>query len=120
MRDKRGEPQFIGESQIDHTPMGSLLSLSTGDAFDVKVQPTVVKRTSLGDFNWRTEMRYTLTNALPRPVTVSLLQDGLWGDSTITVESQKSKRRDADMVEWQVQIPANGKTDVTATMTTRF
>ena len=21
MRDKRGEPQFIGESQIDHTPM---------------------------------------------------------------------------------------------------
>jgi len=120
MRDKRGEPQFIGESQIDHTPMGSLLSLSTGDAFDVKVQPTVVKRTALGDFNWRTEMRYTLTNALPRPVTVSLLQDGLWGDSTITAESQKSKRRDADMVEWQVQIPANGKTEVTATITTRF
>jgi hypothetical protein len=120
MRDKRGDPQFIGESQIGHTPMGSVLSLSTGDAFDVKVQPTVVKRTSLGDFNWRTEMRYTLTNALPRPVTVSLLQDGLWGDSTITAESQKSKRRDADMVEWQVQIPANGKTDVTATITTRF
>lgn len=120
MRDTRGEPQFIGESQIDHTPMGSLLSLSTGDAFDVKVQPTVVKRTSIGDFNWRTEMRYTLTNALPKPVTVALLQDGLWGDSSITAESQKSKRRNADVVEWQVQIPANGKTVVTATITTRF
>jgi hypothetical protein len=120
MHDKRGEPQFIGESQIDHTPMGSLLSLSTGDAFDVKVQPTVVKRTALGDFNWRTEMRYSLTNALPRPVTVSLLQDGLWGDSTITAESQKSKRRSADVAEWTVQIPANGKAEVTATVTTRF
>jgi hypothetical protein len=120
MHDKRGEPQFIGESQIDHTPMGSLLSLSTGDAFDVKVQPTVVKRTALGDFNWRTEMRYSLSNALPRPVTVSLLQDGLWGDSTITAESQKSKRRSADVAEWAVQIPANGKAEVTATITTRF
>jgi hypothetical protein len=120
MHDKRGEPQFIGESQIDHTPMGSLLSLSTGDAFDVKVQPTVVKRTALGDFNWRTEMRYSLTNALPKPVTVSLLQDGLWGDSTITAESQKSKRRSADVAEWTVQIPANGKAEVTATITTRF
>lgn len=120
MHDKRGEPQFIGESQIDHTPMGSLLSLSTGDAFDVKVQPTVVKRTALGDFNWRTEMRYSMTNALPRPVTVSLLQDGLWGDSTITAESQKSKRRSADVAEWTVQIPANGKAEVTATITTRF
>jgi hypothetical protein len=120
MHDKRGEPQFIGESHIDHTPMGSLLSLSTGDAFDVKVRPTVVKRTALGDFNWRTEMRYTLSNALPRPVTVSLLQDGLWGDSTITAESQKSKRRNADVAEWLVQVPANGKAEVTATITTRF
>jgi len=120
LRDKRGEPQFIGESHIDHTPMGSVLSLSTGDAFDVKVQPTVVKRTALGDFNWRTEMRYTLTNAMSKAVTVSLLQDGLWGDSTITAESQKSKRRDAQMAEWLVQIPANGKAEVTATITTRF
>jgi hypothetical protein len=100
--------------------MGSVLSLSTGAAFDVKVQPTVVKRTALGDFNWRTEMRYTLTNAMSKAVTVSLLQDGLWGDSTITAESQKSKRRDAQMAEWLVQIPANGKAEVTATITTRF
>jgi hypothetical protein len=120
MHDKRGEPQFIGESQIDHTPMGSLLSLSTGDAFDVKVHATVVKRAALGDFSWRTEMRYNLTNALPKPVTVSLLQDGLWGDSIITAESQKSKRRSADVAEWTVQIPANGKAEVTATFTTRF
>jgi len=47
LRDKRGEPQFIGESRIDHTPMGSTLSLATGDAFDVKIQSTVVKRSLL-------------------------------------------------------------------------
>ena len=41
MGDQRGDPQFIGESQIDHTPMGSRLALQTGDAFDVKVHPIV-------------------------------------------------------------------------------
>jgi hypothetical protein len=120
IRDRRGDPQFIGESQIGHTPMGSVLSLATGDAFDVKVQPTVLKRTSLGQYNWQTGMRYTLTNALPRSVTVTVLQDGLWGDTRITAESQKSTRRSADLAEWQVTLPANGKSELTATFATRF
>src|SRR5581483_5757449 len=30
MRDRAGAPQFIGESAIDHTPMGSTLALATG------------------------------------------------------------------------------------------
>jgi hypothetical protein len=120
MRDKRGDPQFIGESHIDHTPMGSVLSLATGDAFDVKVQSTVEKRTSLGLFRWRTEMKYVLTNALPKPVTVSLLQSGLWGDTSIKAESQKSTRRNADEAEWKIDLPANGTKTVTATFETEF
>ena len=54
LRDARGNPQFIGESAIGHTPMGSELGLTTGQAFDVKVQPVVERReTRLGD-RWRT------------------------------------------------------------------
>jgi hypothetical protein len=120
LRDKRGEPQFIGESRIDHTPMGSTLSLATGDAFDVKVQPTVVKRSLIAKNDWQTDMRYTLTNALPQPVTVALLQSGLWGDATIKSESQKSTRRSAEVAEWDVVVPANGKSEVTASFGTRF
>ena len=37
-RDRKGSPQFIGENGIGHTPMGSELSLRTGDAFDIFVQ----------------------------------------------------------------------------------
>jgi hypothetical protein len=114
MRDKKGDPQFIGESTIDHTPMGSTLSLSTGDAFDVKVKPVVEKREKLGDRSWRTSMRYTLTNAGPKAVTVRLQQDGLWGDTRILTASQKSTRLNADVAEWTVSVPANGKTEVTA------
>ena len=56
----------------------------------------VDKRTRVSAFDWQSEMRYEFTNALPRPVTVKLLQDGLWGDSRISAESQKSTRRSAD------------------------
>jgi hypothetical protein len=120
MRDKRGDPQFIGESRIDHTPMGSTLSLATGDAFDVKVRAIVDKRTRLKSTEWQSDMRYELTNALPRPVTVRLLQEGLWGDARITAESIKSTRRSAEVAEWAVTVPANGKAGVTATFDSRY
>jgi hypothetical protein len=120
MRDKRGDPQFIGESRIDHTPMGSTLSLATGDAFDVKVRAVVDKRTRLSSFDWQSDMRYELSNALPRPVTVKLLQEGLWGDSRVTAESQKSTRRNEETAEWTVTVPANGKASLTATFETRY
>ncbi len=120
LRDKRGSPQFIGESRIDHTPMGSTLSLSTGDAFDVKVKSAVDKRDKLGPTRWRTTMHYTLTNALPKAVTVNLIQNGLWGDTKVVSETLKSRRADADTATWEVNVPANGKAEVNATFESRY
>ena len=119
-RDARGNPQFVGEHRIGHTPMGSSLSLATGEAFDVKIRSTVEERTRVNDSRWKTRMRYTLTNAGPKPVTVDLVQDGLWGDTRIATESMKSERRDADQALWRVTVPANGEAVVTATFDTRY
>jgi len=121
-RDTRGSPQFVGESAIGHTPMGSDLGLVTGQAFDIKVQPTVEKRerVSSDGSRWRTSMRYRLTNASPRAITVDLVQSGLWGDTRIAAESTKSERRSADEALWRVAVPANGEATVTATFDTRF
>jgi hypothetical protein len=120
VNDAKGSPQFIGESPIGHTPMGSELSLATGDAFDIKVKSVVEDRKKEGSLRWRTAMRYTLTNALPNPVTVRLIQDGLWGDTKIAAESLASHRTSADAAEWSVNIPAEGKTEVTATFDTKY
>jgi hypothetical protein len=105
-RDARGNPQFVGESPIPHTPMGSRIGLTTGQAFDVKVRPVVVSRDRIDLQKWReserfrivhpdgtqttgqrdylstmsfweTRMRYSLTNARPQPVTVDVYQSGL-------------------------------------------
>src|SRR3954463_1504949 len=119
-RDARGNPQFVGESPIGHTPMGSELGLTTGQAFDVKVRAVVERRERVNDSRWRTTMRYPLTNARPNPVTVDLLQSGLWGDTRIAEESMPSQRRSADEALWHVPVPANGEAVVTATFDTRF
>jgi hypothetical protein len=103
-RDRKGSPQFIGENGIGHTPMGSELSLRTGDAFDIFVKAEVEKREEITSSEWeksaryrvirdgevveqvelerpktfyRTTMRYTLTNAKAAPVEVDLVQSGL-------------------------------------------
>ena len=118
-RDARGAPQFVGDHAIGHTPMGSDIGLTTGQAFDIKVKPVVTERTQMGD-RWRTQMRYTLTNASPRAVTVDLIQSGLWGDTRIAAQSQTSERRSADETVWRVAVPANGEATVTATFDTIY
>jgi hypothetical protein len=109
-RDSEGTPQFIGEKSIDHTPMGSDLSLVTGEAFDITVKAEVEKRETITSAEWeksaryrvvedgktrevtierprtyyRTTMRYTLTNAKAEGLEVQLTQTGLsrswWAD----------------------------------------
>jgi hypothetical protein len=149
MRDARGQPQFIGENAIGHTPMGSSLALKTGEAFDVKVQPAVDKRErilsdewertaryritengatrdvtidSQREF-WRTSMSYKLTNARPEPVTVEVVQAGLdnwWRDTRVPSESVKGTQRSVDERVWMVTVPANGETTLTAQFDTRY
>jgi hypothetical protein len=120
MRDARGDPQFIGENRIGHTPMGSSMSIRTGEAFDVKVKVVVEERTRINSRRWKTRMRYTVTNARPGPVTVDVAQDGLWGDVRIEAQSIPGTRISADRVEWKVPVAANGTTDLTATFDSRY
>ncbi|HEX7783660.1 MAG TPA: DUF4139 domain-containing protein [Sphingobium sp.] len=123
MKDASGAPQFIGENAVGHTPMGSELVLATGEAFDVKVQPVVEKREKLGEYRWRTTMRYDISNAKPEAVSVDLTQAGLdWvnSDTRIVSESQPSKRRNSDSTVWSVAVPANGRTTVSAVFDTRY
>jgi hypothetical protein len=149
MRDGQGQPQFVGESTIPHTPMGSSLGLRTGNAFDVKIRPTVEKRERISAEDWertaryrittpdgvqstmqvdtqrerwRTTMRYTVTNARPQPVVVDVIQDGLsqYWDTRITSESIVGRQLSSHSRLWQVPVPANGETVLTVVFETRY
>jgi len=123
MRDARGAPQFIGENNIGHTPMGSRIAIKTGEAFDVKVKAVVQTRERVNSSKWRTTMVYTLTNARPEAAVVELSQGGLdswWKDTRILEETQASERVNADEALWKVSVPANGEASVTVTFETRY
>ena len=151
IRDAKGQPQFIGENRIDHTPMGTTLAIPTGEAFDIKVKPTVEKRQTIKSDEWergakyritvgnrppkvvtidytvtyyRTSMSYTVTNARPEPVTVEIEQAGLdrggWEDTRVSHESIPGEQRSLDERVWQVTVPANGQTVLTADFDTRY
>lgn len=123
VRDAQGQPQFIGENNISHTPMGSAIAIRTGDAFDVRVRPLVENRERLSANRWRTTQRYTVTNARREPVTVELVQDGLnwaWADTRVVSETLTGERRGADSRVWQVPVPANGQAVLSVVTETRY
>lgn len=125
MQDRRGDPQFIGESRIESTPLGSSMSIKTGDAFDVKVKSVVTERERINSRRWKTTMRYDLTNARNNAISVDLGQSGLWGDARIESQSLdgaeiEGSRVSANRMEWKVPLAANGKASLTVTFDTRY
>jgi hypothetical protein len=118
VRDQAGEPKFVGENRIDHTPSGMDVSVKIGDAFDVTVQPTVVSSEKSSRSRTRYEMAYVVRNARSVPATVVVRQGGLGRDGKVTKESLPGKRIDAYNLSWDVPVPANGETRLTATIET--
>ena len=120
MRDAKGDPQFIGESRIAAAPMGSQMSIRTGEAFDVKGTAVVVERKRLSSNRWRSAMRYDFTNARNEPVTIDFAQDGLYGDVKVIEQNITGNRVSADRMEWKVLVPANGKASLSAVFDTKY
>jgi len=118
VKDAAGEPKFVGENRIDHTPQGSDVSVKIGEAFDVTVQPTVLANERVDKRNARYRMSYLVRNARSQPVTVDIRQGGLWKNGKVVDESLKSRRIDAYNLGWEVPVPANGETTLTFTVET--
>ena len=118
MHDDSGESKFVGENDLDHSPAGSDVAITIGEAFDVTAQATLVSSERIYGSRTRYAISYAFRNAQPKPVTVDLRQSGLWRDGKVDVESLPSKRIDANTLGWSVPVPANGETVLTFTVDT--
>ncbi len=119
VNDASGEPRFIGEDQVPHTPTGSDIVITTGEAFDVTVQPRLVSATRArpGLFSpTRYVMEYTVRNARPGAETVEVRQRAWGRDTVIEAQSIEGEMRDARTAVWRVPVPANGEIKLTATI----
>jgi hypothetical protein len=115
-RDSRGQPQFIGEDRIGHTSAGSELALRIGDAFDVTVTPTLTQTNKINRRTTDYQMSYLVRNAKPSPIVLTLRQDELWRVNSVSAESIKGRRTDADSFAWDVPVAANGESTLTFTL----
>jgi len=113
VRDAGGNPKFIGENTIPHTPAGSDLSVQTGNAFDVTLQPTVVSQERISDERTRYVVTYLVRNARPEPVVVNVRQSGFGRRAKLLKEDIASRSLNSTTRAWDVPVAANGETTLT-------
>jgi hypothetical protein len=106
--DETGAPQFLGESNIEHTAVGNEARIVVGRDFDVtseREQKTFVRG---GERIVLTTWQVTLKNAKSKPVSVRVVEP-IYGAWEITKESQPHDRANARMAEWTINVPAKGQ-----------
>lgn len=116
-KDSQGNAQFVGEDRVDHTPKNETVRLKLGDAFDVtadRKQTAFQKLAGTGRYNYVFESAYELVlkNAKPEAVTITV-REPMPGDWTMVSESQAHTKAASGTAEWQVKVPAEGKTTLT-------
>ena len=113
---------FLGESQLGHTPEGTDLHLEVGKAFDLGAERE--RRSFHLDRAGRqmTEsFAITLRNAKARDATITVVEPmQRWTDWAITTSSVPAKKRDAQHAEFEVRVPAGGETVLTYTVRYRW
>lgn len=117
--DSKGQPQFVGEDRINHTPEGEEARLTVGQAFDVTVsrQQIDYRDESRGQGpnrirQFRATQEVTLKNAKDESVAVDFVQR-FYGDWEILEESAPHEKRDAERAVWTIQVPAKGQATFT-------
>lgn len=112
--DSDGSLVLLGEDRIDHTPRKEKLSLTVGNAFDLKAEEKMLKQTRISDRveerSWEVELR----NRKDEPVTI-IVEKGLWGFWEITQSSHEAVRKDARTVRFSVPVAADSTTKLTFT-----
>jgi hypothetical protein len=107
--DEQGAPQFMGESAIDHTAVGSEVRVKLGRDFDVPVirEQTTFVRAS--DTITVSAWKITVKNAKAKPIKVRLIEP-MPESWEITRETLPHKSSNAGSVEWNLDVPAKGQT----------
>lgn len=115
--DRSGVPVLLGEHALGHMPANETLRMYIGNVFDVtgrKIQtdfrklPAAKKRQSRYESAYRIE----LNNAKPEPVTVTV-REPLPGSWRMLADSQPHRKLAANVVAWDVTVPAAGAARLT-------
>ncbi|MBL1320630.1 MAG: DUF4139 domain-containing protein [Methylophaga sp.] len=122
--DSKGNAQFVGEDNIDHTPKNEDIRLKLGDAFDVTAN---MKQTNFRKVPhnkphhvaYESSYEIELKNAKSEPVTVTV-REPVPGDWKMVKESQAHKKVASGTAEWNITVPAESSTKLTYTVQVQY
>lgn len=108
MHDSKGGAQLVGEDAIAHTAKNEKIGLRLGEAFDLTADRVQTDYKNLSSHSSQSSYRIEIRNADNKPATVTV-REPLFGDWTITRETQHHTKESSGSAVWQVNVPAEGK-----------
>lgn len=106
-----GGLEFVGEDKIDHTPKDEKVKISTGNAFDIvgkRVQTDYKKRGDGSEFAFSIKIRNHKNSAVDVVVAEYRL-----GDWTMLEATEGWEKKDANTIEWKINVKPDEEKEVT-------
>ncbi len=116
-QDVQSGMQFIGEDYVNHIPNNSQIRLKLGHAFDLSAnsKQTDFKKLPVKEKhsrNFETAYQITIKNTKKKTVAIAI-HEPIPGDWIMLSESLEHKKIAANLVEWQVVVPAESEVVLT-------
>ncbi len=117
--DSDGQLQFLGEDSIDHTPRDEKIRIKVGNAFDIVGKRTVTDRGGIGSYGSWESYSIELRNHKSEDAKIVVIEHpyGIW---KITKASEQYTKKDANTIEFEVNVPTDGTKTITYTFETRY
>jgi hypothetical protein len=115
--DSKGELQFIGEDQIDHTPKDEKVRVFLGEAFDIACERNKTNVVDRGDYHKRETYEVKIRNHKDSDILVTVVESTPgWWEWRISDSSLEYKKISAYKVEFQLPVKSNGENTLTYTI----
>lgn len=109
--------EFIGEDRIDHTPRNEEVKITVGKAFDLRGERKVVDRKKISKRSERQSVEIELRNNKEKEDVVITVEEYMgFRDWEITESNFTYRKKDAQRIEFDIPVKANGKTTLKYTV----
>ncbi|OVE79085.1 hypothetical protein BVY01_03495, partial [bacterium I07] len=117
--DDDGALEFIGEDQIDHTPVDEKVRIYLGNAFDIVGDRVEKSASRISDRSREQTVEISLRNHKKEAVEI-LVVEHFWGDWTITESTANSSKKDSRTAEFDLKVPAKSERKLKYTVMYRW
>lgn len=111
--------QFVGETRVEHTAVDEKLTLDLGYAFDLVGERRVTSDRRISDREREFSVEIRLRNRKAAAARI-VVEESIGGDVEITAQSSPSTRKDANTMQWTLDVPAGKEVLLTYTARHRW